>query len=285
MLIPEAPAASAAKPLPSLVAEPYTHVPMSSAGRFRLPQMLALVAGVVVLTGVPTPTAAGAEPSASELKPRGRVNDFAGVMQPDAIRRLEATLTGLKQATGAEVAVVTVTSVPDGDVKTFAVELFQAWGIGQTGKDNGVLLLASIQDRRVEIEVGYGIEGILPDAKTGRILDAFVIPAFQQGAYGDGLLGGGLAIAQVIAEDAGVALQAVPRIASPTGRGVRRVNPLFQLLFMLLMIPLVIRYPWLIFLFLGRGGYGGGFGGGFGGGGFGGFGGGWSGGGGAGRGW
>jgi len=258
---------------------------MLSAKPFKLPQLLALVAGLVVLTGVSTPTAAGAEPSASELKPRGRVSDFAGVMEPDAIRQLEATLNGLKQATGAEVAVVTVPSVPDGDVKSFAIELFQAWGIGQTGKDNGVLLLASIQDRRVEIEVGYGIEGILPDAKTGRILDQFVIPAFKEGAYGAGLLGGGLAIAQLIAQDAGVTLPAASQISHSARRPVRRGNPLIRLLFMLLMIPVFIRYPWLIFLFMGRGGYGGGFGGGFGGGGFGGFGGGMSGGGGAGRGW
>jgi uncharacterized protein len=184
-------------------------------------------------------------------------------------------------------------SVPDGDVDTAAVDLFEAWGIGKKGKNNGVLILCAVEDRRIRIEVGYGLEGILPDAKAGRIIDQLMLPHFRAGDLPTGLASGTLAVATVIAEDAGVKLSGSPSTQrSGPVREKRSVgSPLLRLLFLVLIALLFIRNPRLLLLMMlmgggrGFGGYHrGGFGGGLGGG-FGGFGGGLSGGGGAGRGW
>ena len=94
----------------------------------------------------------------NSLQPRGLVNDYANVISPADENQLSSILTELRQKTGAEVAVVTLPSLDGGQIDDFAVRLYERWGIGQKGKDNGVLLLAAIQDRKARIEVGYGLE-------------------------------------------------------------------------------------------------------------------------------
>lgn len=224
------------------------------------------------------------------LSPSGYVNDYAGVMGPQ-VGPLEALLRELNQKTGAEVAVVTVDSLEGGDINDFATRLFERWGIGSAEEDDGVLIVAAIQDRRVWIEVGYGLEGLIPDGRAGRILDESVIPYFAGADYGSGLTAGAVSIATIIAENAGVELTGAP--TPQAGPPASQRNPLggiLGLIFLLLLIPILWRHPWLLLLLMsgGRGGGFGGGGGGFGrgsGGGFGGFGGGMSGGGGAGRSW
>ncbi len=222
-------------------------------------------------------------------KPQGWVADFAGALSPADEQKIADVIAELEQKTSAEIAVVTVPSLENQPVEELALQLFQQWGIGKKGKDNGILFLSAVNDRKVRIEVGYGLEGILPDGRTGALLDTYVIPEFKKGDYGTGMYYGTLAIAKVIAQDAGVQL---------TGQLPRRQQKKNQippfagiLVFVILYAVLSIaarkrgmhggpRGP--------RGGYWGGFGGGFGGGGgggFGGFGGGMSGGGGASRGW
>jgi uncharacterized protein len=168
----------------------------------------------------------------------------------------------------------------------FAVRLFERWGIGGADQDDGVLLIAAIAERDVRIEVGYGLEGVINDAAAGRILDTAVLPYFREEDYPSGLAAGAVAIASRIAEEAGVQLTGAPAVGAQGGEG--RSFGLLRFLFLLLLLPVLWRNPWLFLLLMsgGRGGFGGG--GGFGrggGGGFGGFGGGMSGGGGAGRSW
>ena len=129
---------------------------------------------------------------------RGSVNDFAGVLTPDTQRRLEAISHDLRAATGAELAVVTVETTAPLDSKSYAVELFKKWGVGQKGRDNGVMLLLAVKNRRVEIEVGYGLEGILPDARCGRILDTHAVPYFRRGDWSAGLVATSQALAEAV---------------------------------------------------------------------------------------
>ncbi len=217
--------------------------------------------------------------------PVGFVNDFAHVISADQAQALESYLRGVEQKTGSEIAVVTLPSVEGGDVDAAAVELFKAWGIGKKGKDNGVLILAAIQDRRARIEVGYGLEGVLTDGDAGDILRQQIYPAFKQQQYGAGLMDAAQAIVQRIAPDASGQTQVQDQGDEGSG-GVNWVKVILIILFVIIFIISNSRR--------GRGGYwgGGGFyggwgGGGFGGGGggFGGFGGGGSGGGGASGGW
>lgn len=220
----------------------------------------------------------------------GFIFDYAGVINPQDAQAMEALLRQTEIATENEIKVVTLRSLEGGDINEFANKLFERWGIGKKGKDNGVLLLAAIEDRRVRIEVGYGLEPVLTDARAGRILDEQVLPLFRQGDYSTGLRRGVEAIVRMLSGNGEVAEMPARPAAPP------RETPLpglVQLLMLILFLAFFIRHPFLaLFLFSGgghRGGFsGGGFGGGgFGGGGFGGggFGGGLSGGGGASRGW
>lgn len=124
------------------------------------------------------------------LSRQGAVTDEAGVFTPEQKTVLEERLVAFQKEKGSALVVVALKSLRGGEVDDFANKLFQQWGIGEKGKDNGVLLLAAIEDRKVRIEPGYGFEGALPDAKCGRILDEHVIPRFKEGNYAQGLIAG-----------------------------------------------------------------------------------------------
>ena len=126
------------------------------------------------------------------LKPQGYVSDYAGVMNANLRRSLEGRLRELEQKTSAQIAVVALRSLKGGEIRDFANRLFERWGVGRKGRDNGVLILASLEDRKIWVEVGYGLEGILPDARVGRILDQAVLPEFRHGRHGGGLARGAL---------------------------------------------------------------------------------------------
>lgn len=227
-------------------------------------------------------------------RPTGAVNDFANVISQEQRAAMEGLAREVLQKTGTAVVVVTVPTVGDRVVDDYATRLYETWGIGKKGEDKGVLILLAMKERRVRIETGYGVEGILPDGVVGEIIRLQVIPSLKQGDYGRGLLNAMTSVSDIIARDAGVTLtgrpQLQPQPARPTGG--TPVSPLtLILLAVVVMLMLFTRtgrqIMALLFLSsLGGGGrsYGGGSSGGFGGfsGGFGGFGGGMSGGGGAG---
>ena len=206
-------------------------------------------------------------------KPQGFVNDFAKVMNDEKRIQLETTLTSFERESGIEIAVVTLPSLEGRPVEDVAVDLFAQWGVGKKGKDNGLLFLIAPNDRRMHVEVGYGLEGVMNDALAGRILDQVVVPRFKAGDVDGGIAAGTLALVEVIAQKEPISQE-------------RRLQPHIpwplKLLSLLIFISLLIRYPWLIFFIgggsgsFGRGGFSGGFGG---------FGGGMSGGGGSSRSW
>jgi uncharacterized protein len=224
-------------------------------------------------------------------RPQGAVNDFASVIPPNEEQRIDAICREVLQKTGTSIVIATVETVGDSDYVTYANELYADWGIGKKGEDKGVLIFLAKKERKMRIETGYGVEGILPDGLTGQVLDDYVVPFLKEGDYGKGLLNGTIALSQIIAKDAGIQLTGtVPYDSAYSPRKKRSLGSrLFSFFFFIVLFFLVIRNPMLLpFLLLGMGGrggggLGGGSSGGFGGG-FGGFGGGLSGGGGAGRG-
>ena len=216
----------------------------------------------------------------SRLVPQGHVNDWAEVFSPERRAELEGRIAAFRQANGAQLAVVTLKSLKGGEIGDFASKLFEQWGIGEKGKDNGVLLLAAIEDRKMRVEVGYGMEGVLNDAKSGRIQDEYIVPRFKEGNYEQGLWDGAEALLKVMGGEALPEAAAAPD--NPVAAFV--VLLIFAVVFLLIVRAAI------------RGGKGGGGAGGSlssgwsrggssGGGGFGGFGGGRSGGGGSSRGW
>ncbi len=119
--------------------------------------------------------------------PQGYVSDFASILSAAARQTLETKLAAFKQQSGDELAVVSVSSLGEDTIENYAVSLFADWGIGEQGKDNGVLLLVAPNEREVRIEVGYGLEGALTDAQSYWIIQNEVLPAFKNGDYAAGI--------------------------------------------------------------------------------------------------
>jgi uncharacterized protein len=244
------------------------------------------------------PLALAAEP-VSDLHPTDYVNDFAHVLDPGTIAQLDDICQQIEQKAHAQIAVVTINSLDGADIESYAVDLYKKWGIGSKATDHGVLILLAVRDRKYRIEVGYGLEPILPDGKVGGI-GREAVPLLKQNNYGGAVLLMTSRVADVIAQGAGVQLTGPrPQFGTqpedePVPRpSAGRIVVLVIIVLLLLFTPLRKVLFWFL-LFGGggggnrRGGWGGysgggGFGGG--GGGFGGFGGGSSGGGGASGGW
>ena len=226
-------------------------------------------------------------------KPRGLVNDFAEVIPPNDERQISAITSELLQKTKVPVIVVTMPDIGGAEYNDYANRLYSHWGIGQKGEDEGVLIFVTVKERKMRIETGYGVEGILPDGLVGEIRDRYMLPSLKANKYGEGILRGAAAVSQVIAKDAGVKLTGEMPPLKVSRKKKRSGAALFPLILLLLFFLFGRRRGGGGLLLAGmlmgagRGGYGpsrGGFGGSFGGfsGGFGGFGGGMSGGGGAG---
>ena len=133
--------------------------------------------------------------------PRGYVNDFAGVLDDGVRAELDRLLRETEGATSAEIAVVTVSSLDGMTVEEYANRLFQQWGIGRKHQDNGVLLLVAPADRSMRIEVGYGLEPILPDGLAGNIIRTECLPEFRRGRFASGILNGARRIATIVRQN------------------------------------------------------------------------------------
>jgi uncharacterized protein len=148
------------------------------------------------------------------------VTDMAGILDAPTEAKLNSIISQLERQNGTEIAVVTVPeTAPSASPKEFATTLFNYWGIGKKGKNNGVLFLISKGDRRVEIETGYGIQAILPNAQVGNIIDTQILPRFKQGDFKGGTLAGTKAL--IVALDASPSSSAskspaTTRMPSPT---------------------------------------------------------------------
>jgi uncharacterized protein len=143
------------------------------------------------------------------------VTDMAGILDTSTEAKLNAEITKLEQKNGAEIAVVTVPETsPSASPKAFTTALFKYWGIGKKGQNNGVLVLISKGDRRVEIETGYGVETILPNAEVSNIIKTQITPKFKQGDFNGGTLAGTKAVI-VALEQPSVSNQPIPRSITP----------------------------------------------------------------------
>ena len=250
---------------------------------------------LVVAVAVLLVRAAQAEPLA-QLKATDYVNDFAHVLDQPTIGQMDEICRQIDEKAHAQIAVVTIHSLDGADIESYSVDLFHQWGVGSKSTNRGVLILYAIDDHRARVEVGYGLEPILPDGKVGGF-QREAIPLMKSGNDSQALLLVTSRVAQVIAQDAGVQLtspQPEPAPSEPRqqpGKGMSLGGVILLIVVVLIVLATPLRSILFAILFSGMfggggGGYrggggwgGGGFGGG--GGGFGGFGGGSSGGGGA----
>lgn len=174
--------------------------------------------------------------SAQEAFPAltGRVVDQAGMLDTQTRARLTQMLAGHEQATGEQVVVVTIPSLDGRSIEQYGVELGRHWGIGQRDEDSGALLIVAQEDRRLRIEVGYGLEDRLTDAQSAIIINEIITPAFRQGQFQQGIVQGTQAMVQVLGGDP---LRAV---AGRSGTQQQEHPPAILLLFLFFVIMSVI---------------------------------------------
>jgi uncharacterized protein len=191
-------------------------------------------------------TATGARAQSSLPVLSEPVHDLAGVIDPDSAARLDQLSRRLQQGTGDVIIVVTVdTYQPDfGDIRDYAVKLFEnhGRGIGNKEKDNGLLIVLAVSNRKVWVEVGYGLEGAITDGFAGETSRLYMAPAFRQGQYGAGLLAGATRLAARIAQERNVTLEGLPALA-PERRARQEAIPIpaWALLLMLLFLYMLMR--------------------------------------------
>jgi uncharacterized protein len=173
-------------------------------------QRIVLLVSAVCL--IASPCAWAAMPA----KPQGWVSDFAGIMSDTIKSQIDDLSAEVKKSTGAEIAVVTVPSLEGMSVEEYAVSLFKKWGIGEKGKDNGVLFLIAPIEHKARIEVGYGLEPVITDGRAGEIIRLTVIPFFKAGDYDQGILQGSRQIAALITGKDFVPSVPAPRSGLPT---------------------------------------------------------------------
>ena len=155
-----------------------------------------------------------AENVAKMPKPTAYVDDFAGVMTPEGKAQVEAICREVHEKTKAQIFFVTIKSLEDNTIESLANDLFHNWKIGEKKTDRGILLLLAVKEHKRRIEVGYGLEGVLNDAKAGDI-GRDMVPALKMNDYDEAALTGVKEIAKVIAADASVTLDTIAITPQP----------------------------------------------------------------------
>ncbi|MDF1592544.1 MAG: TPM domain-containing protein [Desulfobacterales bacterium] len=227
-------------------------------------------------------------------RPARYVVDLAGIIDAETETKLNGYMQELEQKTTAQFVILTIESLEGESIEDAALKVaHEKWKLGRKGKDNGLLLLVAVKDRKYRIEVGYGLEGVLPDSFVGSVGRDHLVPYFRKGDYSKGIFAAALALTWKIAGADGVAITGLPITGLPKSEGAGKpdksdsiFNTVFALLIFIVLLIAFIRNPKAFLLFFlfssmggrsrhwgGGGGFGGGFGS-FGGGGGGGFGGG-----------
>ncbi|MGA7577623.1 MAG: TPM domain-containing protein, partial [Desulfobaccales bacterium] len=198
-----------------------------------------------------TPALAWAVTPPLPAHPDQYVVDMAGVLDASSRARLNTMLRGLEARTTAQVVVLTLNSLEGEPIEEFSHQTAVKWGIGQKGKDNGVLLTVAVKDHKYRIEVGYGLEGDLPDSLVGSIGREYLVPNFRRGNYAGGIMAAVTEIANTISGPKGAGQtggaaggyqgQAVP--GKGTGENLNLIFTLFILFVCALLAFIVFRGP------------------------------------------
>jgi len=143
---------------------------------------LALAAALIAVFLLTAPAAAKEVPFLS-----GRINDLAGMIPADTAGRIESKLAAFEDETGAQIAVLTIDSLEGDALEDYSMRVVETWKLGRAERDDGLLLLIARDDRKMRIEVGYGLEGRLTDLQSGRILNEILRPEFREGRFGEGI--------------------------------------------------------------------------------------------------
>ncbi|MEZ5573045.1 MAG: TPM domain-containing protein [Halioglobus sp.] len=190
-------------------------------------RLLLTVCLLLAATGVPAQTLQNV-PALTQ-----RVTDLAGILDPSVQSALEQKLRSLEQQTGSQLAVLIVRSTQPEAIEQYSIRVVDAWKLGRDKIDDGVLLLVASDDRKVRIEVGYGLEGALPDARAHQIIERIIKPHFASGDFGGGLSAAADAIAAAIRGES----LPLPRKEATTASGVENLLPIILIIAFVIGIP------------------------------------------------
>lgn len=158
------------------------------------------------------------------------VNDYAGLLDESTKDYIINTNVNLYNKTGSQIVVVTIPSLDGDSLEEYATELFRSFGIGDKTKNNGVLLLLALQERQFRIEVGYGLEGVLTDGKTGRIQDEYIIPYLKQDNWNEGIKNGFNAVLDEVSKEYNVDVGGEKAVAKNKPNSMVMCIPYFSLI-------------------------------------------------------
>ncbi|MDR0978547.1 MAG: TPM domain-containing protein [Lachnospiraceae bacterium] len=163
------------------------------------------------------------------------VNDYAGILSDNTKEHIIQKNINLQSQTGAQIVVVTVPNLEGRDIESYSTELFRKFEIGNKTKNNGLLLLLALEEREFRVEVGYGLEGILPDGKTGRFQDEYIIPYLKENKWDEGVLNGFNAFYKEVCSEYGISTEDI--IVNSVK--VQDVSPLFNIIVAVIMIIII----------------------------------------------
>lgn len=204
-------------------------------------------------------------------KLKGRVNDYANILNPDEERNIELLLEDLEKKTSAQVVLLTIATLDGDTIEDYSIRLTEQkdWKIGQKGLDNGVILLISMKERKLRLEVGYGLEGSLTDLKSSYIIRKLIVPGFKSGKYYQGILRGLTIVSGIISKEYDISPEDLKKFKEKKDENPGVSFIIFVIIFFFFVLPVLSGKKGRgSSIFWGGGGFGGGSsGGGFSGGG------------------
>ncbi|GAA0686797.1 MULTISPECIES: TPM domain-containing protein [Clostridium] len=160
-------------------------------------------------------SSAGASPQLPSPTPYKYINDYSGIINHDYAEKIVSIGRELENKTGSQAVAVVIDSTEGIPIEDYSIKLFRSWGIGEKGKDNGLLILVAVKDRTWRVEVGRGLEGVVPDALSNRVMESLAKPNFADGNYDDGILNSYSTFSDYIAKDYGITLDKSLKIMLP----------------------------------------------------------------------
>ena len=164
---------------------------------------------------------------------QGRINDRASVLSSSASEELENYLAAVERSSGAQIALLTIDSLEGEDLESYSLSVAEKWKLGASGEDNGALLLVAMAEKKIRIEVGYGLEGVLTDAMSGYIIREAIVPEFKNGRFDLGIAAGIKAIGGIVTGDAPISAEDIRQSGNQNESGG---IPLFFIIFLFIFI-------------------------------------------------
>jgi len=168
-------------------------------------------------------------------KLKGRINDYANILISADEANLENMLRHTEKNTSSQVVLLTIPSLEGENLESYSLKVAEAWQIGQKESDNGLLMLIAVQEKKIRIEVGYGLEHIITDAKSGYIIRTYIVPEFQKGNFYQGIANGLLVTSQIINQEFDISDEELAEFQKEESKSKKTQIPIGFLMFLFMM--------------------------------------------------